>query len=100
MSQNQRGGPREGAGRKSNSELQLARDSIDQCVTPEDWKKVWTRLLDIIDKDETSGHKIRAARLLCEYRFGKPTAVVEYSEDAPQTTDSPASAKVEAPSHH
>ena len=69
--------------------LALARTQIDAVLSDQDWSDIWKGLRNIALHAENTGHRINAARFLCEYRFGKPASVVEHVESAPDATPIP-----------
>lgn len=74
------GGPRPGAGRKSNADIQRARELIAQAVTDADWVAIFAMLgLKALEGNE------KAAELLMRYTFGLPTQTVDIENETPLT---------------
>lgn len=72
------GGTRVGAGRKSNTEIRLAREILDTFITDADWQGIFAALVKAAKEAD-----VRAAQLLLAYRFGLPTQNISADEEAP-----------------
>ncbi len=77
-----RGGPGRGQGRKSNAEIQLARELMDKAISSEDWMRIWANLAALAMNRQAGRAAVEAARLLASYRFGMPTQVIAGDPEA------------------
>ncbi len=64
-----RGGPRPNSGRKSNAELARCHAQMDEVITPDDWRAIYARLVQIV-KEADPNTAVKAARLLIHQRWG------------------------------
>lgn len=71
----QHGGPRPGAGRKSNADIDRARTLIAEAVTDDDWRDIFKLLAIKAAQGDT-----RAAELLMKYQFGLPTQPLDVEQ--------------------
>jgi hypothetical protein len=63
----QHGGPRPGAGRKTDAEIARCRELIAKAVTDQDWLDIFKALLA-----SSKRGNFRSAELLMRYAFGVP----------------------------
>lgn len=70
-----KGGYRQGAGRKSKAEEMRLPALMKEVISHEDWKQLFVSILH-----EAKGGSIAHQRLLLEYNFGKPHQRIELEE--------------------
>lgn len=74
------GGARENAGRKSKAEEMGLKALLDECITPDDRRDLFTALKRMAKG--RGAHKLDALKLLLAYLYGTPRQTVEHSGDA------------------
>ena len=72
-----RGGVIPGQGRKSKAQEAGLAEMIDSAISREDWRKVFKKAIEKAHRGD-----MFAARLILEYRFGRPAQSLKVSGDA------------------
>ena len=69
--------------------LRIAREIIALAITDEEWVDAFKEMHTIIKTSDDPMAKVSALRLLCDYAFGKPAALVPDDDEQEWDDDEP-----------